>query len=86
MRIPDVTLSIPDNQLQVVGTWTSRRLTSLPVSFKPRRQPAPRAAAPQGPRAAVQPEAAPAAAAPAQRRAWRFWWRYSTRPGGRLPR
>ncbi|MFK0238676.1 cytochrome P450 [Streptomyces vinaceus] len=76
-RIPDVTLSIPDDQLQVVGTWMSRRLTGLPVEFRPRRQAAPRAAAPQGPRVPVQPEAAPVPAvqAPAQPRSWRFWRR-----------
>lgn len=74
-RVSDATLSIPDDQLQVVGTWMSRRLTSLPVEFKPRRQAAaPPAAAPQAPREPVQPEAAPAPA-PAQRRSWRFWRR-----------
>ncbi|MFK0050036.1 cytochrome P450 [Streptomyces sp. NPDC090741] len=73
-RVPDVALSISDDQLQVVGTWMSRRLTGLPVVFKPRRQAAP-AAAPQRPRQSVQPEPAPAAAAPAQHRSWRFWRR-----------
>ncbi|MFF8293266.1 cytochrome P450 [Streptomyces sp. NPDC016309] len=37
-RIPDLRLAVGNDQLQVVGTWMSRRLTSLPVTFAAQRQ------------------------------------------------
>ncbi|MFG2292778.1 cytochrome P450 [Streptomyces sp. NPDC048603] len=72
-RIPDIRLAIVDAELQVVGSWMSRRLTGLPVVFTPQRQTARPVAAP------VQraeepflpaPEAEPAAERPRAR-----WWR-----------
>ncbi|MEV6397988.1 cytochrome P450 [Streptomyces sp. NPDC051907] len=68
-RIPDLRLAVDDYQLQVVGTWMSRRLTSLPVAFAPQRR---QEAAP------VQPPAHPpvqyAAAPPAPQKRPRFRW------------
>ncbi len=36
-RIPDLELAVEESELQVVGSWMSRRLTHLPVRFAPHR-------------------------------------------------
>ncbi|MEU9106104.1 cytochrome P450 [Streptomyces xanthophaeus] len=73
-RVPDLTLAVEDEQLQVVGTWMSRRLTGLPVVFKPRAQERPAAAVQRPAQERVQGPAA--AEAPKQsRRSWQFWRR-----------
>ncbi|GGU38034.1 cytochrome P450 [Streptomyces lavendofoliae] len=38
-RVPDLRLSVTDDELRVVGTWMSRRLTGLPVTFTPQARP-----------------------------------------------
>ncbi|MFF8833156.1 cytochrome P450 [Streptomyces sp. NPDC015131] len=57
-RVPDIRLAIEDDQVRVVGTWMSRRLTSLPVVFAPQRRTAPvgaRATVPAGHAAGAVP-------------------------------
>lgn len=72
-RVPDLTLSVDDEHLQVVGTWMSRRLTGLPVVFKPCQQERPPVLIQQpAPERVERAEAAPAGAGA---RSWRFWRR-----------
>ncbi|GHJ97198.1 MULTISPECIES: cytochrome P450 [Streptomyces] len=85
-RLPDIVLSVPEEQLSWRSSTWARHLTALPVSFAPRaprgRQseaPLPAAPAPHAadvPAQAAAPEAAPAVAArPAGRpEAWPSWW------------
>ena len=85
-RLPDIVLSVPEEQLSWRSSTWARHLTALPVSFAPRaprgRQseaPLPAAPAPHAagvPAPAAAPEAAPAVAArPAGRpEAWPSWW------------
>ncbi|MEU9376098.1 cytochrome P450 [Streptomyces sp. NPDC048255] len=72
-RVPDLTLSVDDEHLQVVGTWMSRRLTGLPVVFKPRQQETPPVLVQQPAPERVQRVAAVPAGAGT--RSWRFWRR-----------
>ncbi|MFG2712022.1 cytochrome P450 [Streptomyces goshikiensis] len=69
-RIPDLRLAVKDDQLQVRGTWMSRRLTSLPVVFTPRRVEKP-SALPHTPEPSVQPSVI----APAPERSRSRWFR-----------
>jgi hypothetical protein len=58
-RIPDLHLAVDDDQVQVVGTWMARRITSLPVAFAPQREERP-AAVQQRPEPPVRHDIAPA--------------------------
>ncbi|MGW0662846.1 cytochrome P450 [Streptodolium elevatio] len=74
-RLPDIHISVPDDELVSVSTWLSRHLTALPVQFTP-KQPAAVAAEPgtgtPGPEASAPgaalavPPAAPSAPAGAE--------------------
>ncbi|WP_051796181.1 cytochrome P450 [Streptomyces sp. NRRL S-87] len=71
-RLPDVRLAVGEDDLQVVGTWMSRRLTGLPVRFTPQQgRQAPAAAAPPTAAPQVRHEAAPVRE---ERRRW-GWFR-----------
>ncbi|MGA5411857.1 cytochrome P450 [Streptomyces lavendulocolor] len=58
-RIPDLHLAVDDDQVQVVGTWMARRITSLPVAFAPQREERP-AAVQQRPQPPARHDVAPA--------------------------
>lgn len=76
-RLPDIHVSVPDDELVSVSTWLSRHLTALPVQFTPQPPtataggtgtgtagPGPAAAGASAPAVTPAPAPAPAEAAP----------------------
>ncbi|MFD3698793.1 cytochrome P450 [Streptomyces sp. NPDC058646] len=74
-RVPDLTLAVDDDELQVVGTWMSRRLTGLPVVFKPAQQERPSQAVQQPVVARAHLEPVAAGTGSGRPSSWRFWRR-----------